>query len=578
MSSAGVPRRAHHLLKTDLFLRNTFYTDLNDRALVSYEKAKAIGLSFDMKIDDILHLTPKFWQLHNDPISLQDGAALTLLTIQYNLAAGTIARYAQHRPDLVPLVEDLLQFRKHGQYMLTEVGHGLDIGNIETTATLLPSGDFSLTSPTPSAAKFMPPTVPAGLPCIAVVFAKLIVDGEDRGHRPFLVALNDGKEMCTGVQARCVPFRDGTHPVYHSITTFTDVRLPRAALLGTLEKPGSMHENLMDIISRVSVGSIAVGCFALPILQCVATIGTLYSLRRHVGPSADPARRVPILSFRTQQAPLLAAVTNAYVVQAFQRWAIEHFCAASDPRLRRAIAVVFKVFAVLHAQESGLAVSDRCGAQGLFSHNAMVMMHSAMRGIAIAEGDILGLSIRLTTDILLGHVVFPPPSDPTHPLARHEASVLAALRATLAAHGPTAAAARLLPHCQPAVEAIGHRLAHDAAAGAPGGRAPLVDLFVAQCVARDAAWYAEHAGLPRDAQRARADAAHDAALPLLGELVAEMDVGEYVGAPIVSDARWAAFVEGMVVHEGEARVELFGEERGMVAVEEEQVKPLRAHL
>ena len=48
----------------------------------------------------------------------------------------------------------------------------------------------------------MPPTVPAGLPCVAVVFARLIVDGEDRGHRPFIVSLNDGKQMCAGVQSR----------------------------------------------------------------------------------------------------------------------------------------------------------------------------------------------------------------------------------------------------------------------------------------------------------------------------------------------------------------------------------------
>lgn len=107
-----------------------------------------------------------------------------------------------------------------GQFMLTELGHGLDISNMETTATQLPSGDFLLNSPTPSSAKLvfmllscllaltnryyraMPPTVPAGLPCIAVVFARLIVNGEFRGHRPFVVPLNDGRQMCTGIQSR----------------------------------------------------------------------------------------------------------------------------------------------------------------------------------------------------------------------------------------------------------------------------------------------------------------------------------------------------------------------------------------
>ena len=65
-----------------------------------------------MTIEDVLSLTPKFWQLHNDPIVLLDGGAITLLVIQYNLCAGTIARYIGRRPELIPLVEDLLNYRK----------------------------------------------------------------------------------------------------------------------------------------------------------------------------------------------------------------------------------------------------------------------------------------------------------------------------------------------------------------------------------------------------------------------------------------------------------------------------------
>lgn len=37
--------------------------------------------------------------------------------------------------------------------MLTEVGHGLDAKNLETTATMLPNGEFDLNSPGLSAAK-----------------------------------------------------------------------------------------------------------------------------------------------------------------------------------------------------------------------------------------------------------------------------------------------------------------------------------------------------------------------------------------------------------------------------------------
>ena len=51
----------------------------------------------------------------------------------------------------------------------------------------------------------MPPTVPAGLPTIAVVWAKLYANGEDRGIRPFLVPLNDGQQMCAGITSTYVP-------------------------------------------------------------------------------------------------------------------------------------------------------------------------------------------------------------------------------------------------------------------------------------------------------------------------------------------------------------------------------------
>lgn len=63
-------------------------------------------------MDDVLTLSPKFWELHQDPLMALDGAAMTLTTIQVNLTAGTISRHAVHRPELVPLVEDLLAFRK----------------------------------------------------------------------------------------------------------------------------------------------------------------------------------------------------------------------------------------------------------------------------------------------------------------------------------------------------------------------------------------------------------------------------------------------------------------------------------
>lgn len=49
----------------------------------------------------------------------------------------------------------------------------------------------------------MPPTGPfGGIPRVGIVIARLMVHGEDRGLRPFIVSLGNGKEMCSGVTAR----------------------------------------------------------------------------------------------------------------------------------------------------------------------------------------------------------------------------------------------------------------------------------------------------------------------------------------------------------------------------------------
>ena len=45
-----------------------------------------------------------------DNIMFLDGAANTLLTIQYNLAGGTLAPFSIKRPELQPLMEKIINF------------------------------------------------------------------------------------------------------------------------------------------------------------------------------------------------------------------------------------------------------------------------------------------------------------------------------------------------------------------------------------------------------------------------------------------------------------------------------------
>lgn len=81
-------------------LEYTFHSD---------ELIKSDFIDFTAK--DLLTLSPKFWEFHTDPIWSMDGAAGTLLTLQYNCCAGTLAMFSAKRVDLREVLQEVLDFK-----------------------------------------------------------------------------------------------------------------------------------------------------------------------------------------------------------------------------------------------------------------------------------------------------------------------------------------------------------------------------------------------------------------------------------------------------------------------------------
>ncbi|KAG2754410.1 acyl-CoA dehydrogenase NM domain-like protein [Suillus brevipes Sb2] len=538
------------LCPSNLFMRRSELLSRDDRVFLSYERAKAIGLAQGITLHDTLNLTQKFWDMHTDPITVLDGGACTLLTIQYNLVAGTLAQYAATtRPDLVSVVEDILRWNVIGQFCLTELGRGLDIFRMRTSATLLPTGEFDLHTPLPSDAKFMPPTIPVkGLPCVAIVFAQLYVNGECRGPRPFLVNINDGYHMCNGVTSKLLPPRGGSNPVNHALTSFDHVCLPPSALLGDLAKSDRVHHDFMSSIWRVAVGSLVLGSMAIPVLQMSSYIAARYFQRRHV--TSVYGIPLPILSYRTQQMPLLHAIAQTFVLKALYKWAIEQFMDRNlDARVRHGVAACCKAVMVQHAQIANCSLSERLGAQGLFEYNRLSTFYSEMRGVSIAEGDILGLSMRLVEDTLTQKYTLALSTHPDGPLALHEIALFDDAIDTVSSTSDfTQAFMRYVqPRCQMMVESMGHRMAYDAAVD-QGVSQCLVDLYLVNAIKTDAAWYVECGMFTRKAIVHMEEAALLAALPHLDELLAAMEIEPYVSSPIISDQCWEEFSETLPVY------------------------------
>ena len=109
-----------------------------------------------------------------DGIILSDIGSHVLLSVQHNLVAGTIAPFAHGSGAIQSLLQKILSFQvsyvllfplssglpfsdhhvlHRALFMLTEIAHGLDAKNLETTVTLQSDGSFILHTPRPEASK-----------------------------------------------------------------------------------------------------------------------------------------------------------------------------------------------------------------------------------------------------------------------------------------------------------------------------------------------------------------------------------------------------------------------------------------
>lgn len=498
-----------------------------------------------------------------DPIMSLDTAMFTILAAHVGLAIGTLSRHLKRRPDLRGLVNRLLRFETVGIYLLTERGHGLDAFNIETTATKTPRG-FVINTPREEASKFMPASTPAfGFPKVALVMAKLIVDGEDHGSRFFIVPVCNEREMYRGVESIRLGPRSGTSPLDFSVTRFNNVLVPHSALvsskLGDYSMPKFPLQAWWDEVWRIPYGTMAVTAPWISSIKAAAYIAGKYSMHRCITGKED--RPLPIISFRTQQWPIAQATAVAHVMSTWYPFAIQQTMDMSlDHRVRHGIAVVAKTTACRHFQRCVPEVAERCGAQGTFEHNYMARIENDGKGVIIAEGDILTLCIRLFSELVQKKYRIPLPDPSESLLAQHAHSILEEnmdlLRQMPDGHRSNAFNSLLLPQSEAVIEAIGHALAYSAAlhSGLPK---QILDIYECAVIRRDPAWYSENAGLTRLAQRIREDKAVSAAMPHLEGYLDDLGIEEYVLAPIVSDKAWKEYVGAMPVYRGNAVPESF---------------------
>ena len=343
-----------------------------------------------------------------------DGGLTTLASIHYNLFLGSVLDHDGGRSrDLTPYSS----MRRTGTFLCTELEHGNDVASMETVAVFDRStGGFRLTTPTEGAQKFMPNTSLTGGPKTAVVAARLVVDGEDRGTFLFLTPLSDETGHLPGVRVRPLPRRTGT-PVDHCLTAFDQVWLPREALLeaehgrlsgdGTLTSSlGNKRKRLLRSINRVTLGKLCMSAGTLGMSRAALTIAVRYAHSRLLaGPKAG--ERIPLAAHRSHHGRLLHALATAYAMTFLHRSTVSRFAAHTEEdraEVEREVAVA-KGWITWQARAITTECRERCGAQGLFPANGLVDLPLNIEGGITAEGDNLVIWVKAAAEMVFGHQV-----------------------------------------------------------------------------------------------------------------------------------------------------------------------------
>lgn len=113
----------------------------------------------------------------------------------------------------------------------------------------------------------------------------------------------------------------------------------------------------------------------------------------------------------------------------------------------------------------------------------------------------------------------------------------------------------ILPLSLPMIQAIGHRMALEAAKDA-NIDSNLCALYESGVILEDSAWYTEQGGISRRVQREIEAQAADTLLPDLERLVYETGAGPYSSAPMTSEPLWNTFVSELETYSGEALLDI----------------------
>lgn len=306
-----------------------------------------------------------------------------------------------------------------GIFAMTETGHGSDVASIQTTATYDPeTEEFVIHTPHRGAWKdYLGNAALHGK--AAVVFAQLIVGGENHGVHALYVPIRDDKGFLPGIGGEDDGYKGGLNGIDNGRLHFTHVRVPRTNLLdryGSVSEAGvysspieSRGRRFFTILGTLVQGRVSLVGASVVAAQLGITIAVRYGLERRQFPIPGTSTERVLMDYQTHQRRLIPRLATTYAMAFAQDTLLELFhdvfSGAADTEEQRqdleTLAAALKPYATWSALDILQASREACGGQGFLAENRLATLRADLDVYATFEGDNTVL-LQLVAKRLLG--------------------------------------------------------------------------------------------------------------------------------------------------------------------------------
>ncbi len=334
-----------------------------------------------------------------ETLGFHDISLVIKFGVQFGLWGGSVLRLGTdyHHRKYLPATATV---ELAGCFAMTEIGHGSNVRDLETTATYDPAtGEFDLHSPTFTSGKnYIGNAGVHGR--IASVFAQLATNGERHGVHAFVVPIRDDQgQPLPGVRLEDNGEKLGLNGVDNGRIWFDHVRVPRTELLNRfaqVEADGSYTSTIKNPAARFFTtlgtlvgGRISVGHSALSIAKSGISITLRYASRRRQFGAAEGQPETILLDYPAHQRRLLPLLANAYALDFTFKHLTRLALTTSPEEFRRVetLAAALKAFSTWNTTHTLQTGREACGGEGYLAINRFAALKADSDIFTTFEGD-----------------------------------------------------------------------------------------------------------------------------------------------------------------------------------------------